>query len=164
MPGNFWGGTGMEPDTYYMYIDRQIKCLQIVRTIEYNKNDDTIETPGRDGWWVYNILDRPMIKGASPGEGVCRPGQPARYWMTLFVSDAYLTVDYNLVSLTTPEAFPTIAGTICWPLNELTEIYLCLWNWGYSKYRPDMDREVRITMFTEGDYLPGSQRPKVVNL
>ena len=163
-PGQFWGGTGMDPRTYYMYIDRQIKCMQIVRTIAYNKKDDTIEVPGRDGWWVYTVGDVAVFKGAVPGEGVSRPGQSARYWITLQISDAYLTVDYHLVSLANPKAFPDINGSYCVGLDVLTETYLCLWNWGYSKYSPDMDVEFRVVMFTEGDYVPGSQRPKVVNL
>ena len=164
MPGNFWGATGMDRDTYYMYIDRQIKCVQIVRTIAYNKSDSTIEVPGYDGWWFYTVADVPIFKGVVPGECVSRPGQPARYWMSLVVSDAYLTVDYALVSMADPPAFPEVVGSHSCPLSELTEVYLCLWNWGYSQYRPDMDREFRVMMFTEGDYLVGSQRPKVVNL
>lgn len=164
-PGSFWGETGMKPDSWYMLLEPRIKCLQIVRIIEYNKSESTIELPGIDGFLMLTNEDVPVWKGVSdPGLAVSFPGQPAEYFMTLVWSEAYLTIDYHLLSGADPPAFAPVEGSLNWEVRKMHSVYLSLWNWGYSQYRPDMDRSVRIMMFTDGGYPAESKRPKVMNV
>ena len=164
-PGSFWEEPGMNPNSWYMLIEPHVKCLQIVRIIEYNKLEPNIELPGIDGILMLTGEDVPIFKGVSePGVAVSFPGQPATYWIQIFYSEKFLTVDYHCLSNADPPAFEAVEGSLCWEVNQMHSVYLSLWNWGYRQYRPDMDRTVAITMFTKGWYPRQSERPKVMNV
>ena len=164
--GSFWELPGMHRDSWYMLIERKVKAIQISRLINFNKKSGTITLPGIDGWLMLNNSDVPFFKGVSdPGKAVSFEGQTAWYFMTLIWSDAYLTLDYHLISEADPPAFDPIEGALIYNSADVDSVYLSLWNWGYSEYTPDMDREVRITFFMEGDYGPERlERPKVMNM
>lgn len=164
-PGSFWDEPGMNRNSWYMLIEPSVQCIQIVRRIEYNKSDASIELPGIDGVLTYTDQDVPIFKGVSdPGLAVSFPGQPATYWLSITYTDNWVTVDYHLFSNADPSAFDPIEGSLCWAVNEMHSMYLSLWNWGYSQYRPDMDRIVSITMFMKGWYPRHLERPKVLDV
>ena len=164
--GDFWDLPGMRKESWYMLIERQVKAIQISRIINYNKKTATVTLPGIDGWLMLNRVDVPFFKGVSePGTAVSFDGQPAWYFLTLIWSEAYLTLEYHLISQAVPPAFDPVEGSLIYPSAEVDSVYLSLWNWGYNEYTPEMDREVRITMFMSGDYGPDRlERPKVLHV
>lgn len=141
------------------------RSLQLVREVEYNWNGDNPEYPSIDGFFVRLRNGVSAFYGIGMHERsqyVLKPGQNGYYCYQFEWNEDWLTVFYVFASTVQPPPFAPRSENFIWNSPEVAEVYLCLWNWGYSGYDPEMD----LTFHSWLIYYSGSasERPKVMNL
>ena len=163
--GSEWGVSGMEPDCWYMKLKGNYRSLQLVREIEYNWDEDIPGYPSIDGFLIVMRNGVHSFVGIGPQDRshyLLRPGQLAYYAYQFEWNEDWLTVSYVLRSTVQPQPFEPRYENFVWGGGEVADVYLSLWNWGYSGYDREMDRSFSAWLLF---YFAGAlERPKVMNL
>ena len=163
--GRDWGVAGMEPEVWYMKLQHDYRSLQIVREIEYNWSEDEPEYPSIDGFLIVLRNGITSFLGIDPqnrSHYLLREGQLAYYAYNFSWNDDWLLVQWDLRPTVDPPPFSELSEWFVWPGLEVKDVYLCLWNWGYSQYKPDMDRSFSAWLIYWWN--KASDRPEVLNV